>query len=219
MCGICGVYSKDGIDRNDVKKMVKILEHRGPDGNGIYSSSNVCLGHTRLAILDLSDKGKQPMFSDNGEAVIVYNGEVYNYIELRSELEKLGHKFHSGTDTEVVLKAYLEWGKECVNKFNGMWAFAIWDERTKELWLSRDQFGIKPLYYTEVEGRLYFASEIKALLPFRKAVPDKKRCYQFFTGRVGENEKETMFEGIYKTPFNYSPAKLPNYPYLLNLPY
>jgi asparagine synthase (glutamine-hydrolysing) len=214
MCGICGVYSKDGIDRNDVKKMVKILEHRGPDGNGIYSSSNVCLGHTRLAILDLSDKGKQPMFSDDGEAVIVYNGEVYNYIELRKELEDLRYKFHSGTDTEVILKAYLAWGKQCVEKFNGMWAFAIWDERTKELWLARDQFGIKPLYYTEVEGRTYFASEIKALLPFRKAVPDKKRCYQFFMGRVGENEKETMFDGIYKTPFSYIPTKLPNYPHL-----
>jgi asparagine synthase (glutamine-hydrolysing) len=207
MCGICGVYSKNSADSDEVKKMVKTLGHRGPDGHGIYTSKNICLGHTRLAILDLSNKGKQPMISDNGEAVIVYNGEVYNYIELRKELEDLGYKFHSGSDTEVILKAYLAWGKQCVDKFNGMWAFAIWDERTKELWLSRDQFGIKPLYYTEVEGKMYFASEIKALLPFKKAIPNKKRCYLFFTGREGENDIETMFEGIYKTPFSYIPLK------------
>lgn len=207
MCGICGVYSKDGVDSNDTKKMVKILAHRGPDGHGIYTTKNISLGHTRLAIIDLSNKGKQPMISDNGEAVISYNGEVYNYLELRVELEKLGYKFHSDTDTEVVLNSYLAWGKQCIEKFNGMWAFAIWDERTNELWMSRDQFGIKPLYHTEVEGKIYFASEIKALLPFKKATPNKKRCYLFFTGREGENDIETMFEGVYKVPFSYTPQK------------
>jgi len=210
MCGICGIYSKDGVDSDDVKKMIKTLLHRGPDGNGIYTSKNICLGHTRLAILDLSEKGKQPMISRNGEAVIAYNGEIFNYVELRKELEQNGYTFYSETDTEVILNAYLEWGKQCVDRFNGMWAFALWDERTKELWLSRDQYGIKPLYYTEIEGRLYFSSEIKSLLLFKKAVPNKKRCYLFFTGREGENDTETMFDGIYKVPFSYTPMKLAN---------
>ena len=114
MCGICGVYSKDGVDSNDTKKMVKILAHRGPDGHGIYTTKNISLGHTRLAIIDLSNKGKQPMISDNGEAVISYNGEVYNYLELRVELEKLGYKFHSDTDTKVVLNSYMAWGKKSI---------------------------------------------------------------------------------------------------------
>lgn len=208
MCGICGVFSKESVDSNDVKRMVKLLSHRGPDGYGIFTAKNVCLGHTRLAIIDLSNKGKQPMVSRNGEVVIVYNGEIFNYLEIRKELEAKGYKFDSGTDTEVVLNSYIEWGKECTNHFNGMWAFALYDERINHLWLSRDPFGIKPLYYTESEGKFYFASEIKALLPFKKAIANNRKLYLFFTGREGENEKETMFEGICKIPFSYTPKRI-----------
>ncbi len=140
------------------------LTHRGPDGEGAHISGNVGLVHRRLAIIDLSSDALQPMTNEDGSLWLVFNGEIYNFIEIREELLQKGHRFHSHSDSEVILHAYEEWGAGCLTHFNGMWAFAIWDEKKQELFCSRDRFGIKPFYYTEVNGSFLFASEIKALL-------------------------------------------------------
>ncbi len=134
MCGISGILSFDGeYNRKDILKMNKILSHRGPDDEGTYFDVFIGLGHRRLSIIDLSKAGHQPMSDDSERYWIVLNGEVYNYLEIREELIKKGHKFHSNSDTEVILKSYIEWGVECLQRFNGMWAFAIWDKEKKEL--------------------------------------------------------------------------------------
>src|SRR5256714_14941656 len=142
--------------------MAAELDHRGPDGDGSYASEGVALGFRRLAIIDLSDAGLQPFASDDGALQIVHNGEVYNYRELRRELEAKGHRFRSATDTEVILAAYRAWGDRCVERFNGMWAFALWDGQRRRLFCSRDRFGVKPFYFRWDGARLAFASEPKA---------------------------------------------------------
>ena len=162
MCGIAGFNFKDPAT---IEAMADAMQHRGPDDRGTYIDENVSLGHTRLSILDLSLKGHQPMFS--GNLAIVYNGEIYNFQEIRVELETLGYKFTSGTDTEVILAAYHKWGQSCVEKFNGMWAFCIYDKDKKNLFLSRDRFGVKPLYYYFDGSRFIFASELKAIKKHR----------------------------------------------------
>jgi asparagine synthase (glutamine-hydrolysing) len=144
--------------------MNHILIHRGPDGDGVWVENHIGLGHRRLSILDLSNHGHQPMMCESKRYIISYNGEVYNFRELRIELESLGHEFYSNTDTEVVLKAFAEWGQSSILKFNGMFAFAIWDRQEEKLYLARDRYGIKPLYYAKVNQQLIFASEIKAIL-------------------------------------------------------
>ena len=166
MCGIAGQYCLDGKapDTTLLAEMSKRLTHRGPDGEGTHIRGNAGLVHRRLAIIDLSDEGLQPMTSEDGTLWIVFNGEIYNYLELREELIAKGHRFHSHSDTEVILHAYEEWGADCLPRFNGMWAFAILDEKKGELFCARDRFGIKPFYYTVVDGSFLFASEIKALL-------------------------------------------------------
>jgi asparagine synthase (glutamine-hydrolysing) len=144
--------------------MTRLLAHRGPDGEGFYEGKELGLGHRRLAILDLTENGKQPMSYAEGRFWIVFNGEIYNFIELRDELEQHGHRFRSETDTEVILAAYAEWGEQSLLRFNGMWAFAIWDSAERSLFLARDRFGVKPLYYTFDGERFAFASEMKAFL-------------------------------------------------------
>lgn len=168
MCGIAGVFAADGtpIDKQVVASMMTALAHRGPDGQGVVVDGAVGLGHRRLAILDLTDAGRQPMETPDGSLVITYSGEAYNHVELRSELEALGHQFRSRTDTEVVLHAYQEWGPEAVERLNGMFAFAIWDRRNREMFLARDRYGIKPLYTTWVGETFLFSSEIKAFMPY-----------------------------------------------------
>ena len=165
MCGITGIFDPRGVtDRGELVRFTDTLSHRGPDGGEVDLDGSVGLGHRRLAILDLTDAGKNPMeyTSPGGNLYrITFNGEIYNFIELRRELEGRGHRFRSGTDTEVVLAAYAEWGKSCLGKFNGMWAFGLWDSGRRELFLARDRFGVKPLYYHR-NGRLSFASELKA---------------------------------------------------------
>ncbi len=163
MCGINGFnWDDDGL----VNCMNEVINYRGPDDRGIYTDDLVSFGHVRLAIIDLSEKGKQPMEYEhnNKKILIVYNGEVYNFLEIRKELEEKGYEFKSDTDTEVILASYLEWGFECVNKFNGMWAFCIYDPYKQVLFLSRDRFGKKPLYYYFDGDRFIFSSEIKGIL-------------------------------------------------------
>ena len=164
MCGICGTAGY--VDRESLERMTDALVHRGPDDGGVYVDDRgaIGLGNRRLAILDLSAKGHMPMTSALSGATITYNGEVYNYRELRRELVARGHTFESDTDTEVVLRGYEEWGRGVLTRLNGIFALAIWDPRTAELTLARDRFGVKPLYYTTDGGALTFASEVKSLI-------------------------------------------------------
>jgi asparagine synthase (glutamine-hydrolysing) len=164
MCGIAGIYYKTDPEPDREKTVLNLLKpinYRGPDNTGIVTSNKICLGHLRLSIIDLSSEANQPMFSfsKNG-LIIVFNGEIYNYIELRNRLSPK-YNFRTSSDTEVILNAYLEWGENCVNEFNGMWAFAIYDSSRNKLFCSRDRFGIKPFYYYHDKNRFVFASEIK----------------------------------------------------------
>lgn len=166
MCGICGVLQFDGRPPSvdTLSAMTESLRHRGPDAGGLHVDGPVGLGHRRLAIIDLSPTGGQPMTNEDGSLWLTYNGEIYNFQEVRQELEGRGHVFRSACDTEVILHAYESWGTECLERFNGMFAFALWDARRRRLWLVRDRLGIKPLFYLHRSDRLIFASEIKAIL-------------------------------------------------------
>ena len=166
MCGICGIvgrHAQQPAARDMLRGMVDALRHRGPDGEGFHFDESVALGHARLSIIDV-ECGGQPMSTDDGNLTIVLNGEVYNYVELRRALEDKGHRFRTRSDTEVVLHSYQEYGEQCLNSFNGMFAFAIWDRQRKTLFAARDRLGVKPFYYFEKDGGLVFASETKALL-------------------------------------------------------
>ncbi|MBN2231194.1 MAG: asparagine synthase (glutamine-hydrolyzing) [Deltaproteobacteria bacterium] len=166
MCGICGIFNLDGepVPHRFIKSMTDALAHRGPDDEGQYIDVNLALGHRRLAIIDTSPAGHQPMLSADGNVVLVYNGEIYNYRELRTELEKTGYCFSSRTDTEVLLAGFQVWGLAVVKRLNGMFAAAIWDARERCLHLIRDRYGVKPLYWTRIGKTLIFGSEIKAIL-------------------------------------------------------
>jgi asparagine synthase (glutamine-hydrolysing) len=185
MCGIVGIFSfnKAQVDSETIRAMTDSIIHRGPDGEGVYLDRYVGLGHRRLSIIDLSDDGKQPMTSNDGKLSLSYNGEIYNYREIRKELKELGYSFNSKSDTEVVLYAWAEWGERCVSKFNGMFAFALWDNLSEQLFLVRDRYGIKPLYYAKWDNTLIFGSEIKAILEHPKAQRkiDKKALVEYFT--------------------------------------
>lgn len=171
MCGITGILDYNGgVDPEELDRFTDALAHRGPDGRGTHIDGPIGLGHRRLAILDLSDAGKCPMpfgGQDGRRYWITFNGEVYNFLEIRADLQKLGHRFRSDTDTEVVAAAYAEWGEDCLLRFNGMWALAIWDAHEQRLFLARDRFGVKPLYYS-AGSRFLFASEIKAFTRLRR---------------------------------------------------
>lgn len=168
MCGITGILDFKGpVARACLDKFTDSLAHRGPDGRGVYIEGNLGLGHRRLAVLDRSDAGACPMklVAKGGRTLfITFNGEVYNFIEIRRELQALGHDFHTHTDTEVVLAAYAAWGPNCLLRFNGMFAFAIWDSLEQTLFLARDRFGVKPLYFAVQDARFAFASELKAFV-------------------------------------------------------
>ncbi|MDJ0927439.1 MAG: asparagine synthase (glutamine-hydrolyzing) [Gammaproteobacteria bacterium] len=170
MCGIVACLSFDrtaSVDVETVRRMTDTLVHRGPDDQGVWTDGPVGLGHRRLSIQDLSAAGRGPMQSADGQLVISFNGEIYNFLELRSELEKLGHWFRTGTDTEVALYAYREWGTEALQRFNGMFAFALWDKRRRRLFVARDRFGVKPLVYYQDNERFLCGSELKAILADR----------------------------------------------------
>lgn len=199
MCGICGIFNLNGEPVSPVilRKMTDAIAHRGPDGEGFYIDSFVGLGHRRLAIIDLSPLGHQPMMSANGECSISYNGEIYNFQELRLELEAKGYAFRSRTDTEVVLNAYMEWGPECLRRFNGMFTFSIWDKRKQELFLARDRYGIKPLYYYMKSNVFLFASEQKALIthPAFCSELDFEALVEYFTFQNIFTDK-TFLKGV-----------------------
>jgi asparagine synthase (glutamine-hydrolysing) len=171
MCGFVGLRSEREFQtyRGFLSEATSTLTHRGPDDSGLFFDERfaVGLGHRRLSVIDLSKIGRQPMSSDDGSVHIVYNGEVYNFGDIRKTLEGHGHKFRSNTDTEVILNAYIHWGIECLQRFTGMFALAIWDSRKRTLYLARDRLGIKPLYYYFKNGTLLFASELKAIMSFR----------------------------------------------------
>lgn len=199
MCGIAGIYSESGgISKESLEIMSKRLEHRGPDGCGIKIFDKCGLVHRRLSIIDLSENASQPMCNEDETLWLVFNGEIYNYPELRAILIERGHTFRSETDSEVIIHSYEEWGPDCTKKFNGMWAFAIYDTKTGKLFCSRDRFGVKPFYYTYSDGDFFFASEIKALV----ALPDigKKPCdeklNEYLLGGTLDTDEKTMFDGI-----------------------
>lgn len=186
MCGIAGILRIDGgaADADVVVRMTDAVAHRGPDGRGLFVDGPVGLGHRRLSIIDLSAAGAQPMANEDGSIQLTYNGEIYNFAGLRSELEALGHRFRSRTDSEVIVHAYEEWGTSCLSRFNGMFAFALWDARAGRLWLVRDRLGVKPLFYAITRDGLRFGSEVKAVTA-DPAVPrrldyDALGCYLAF---------------------------------------
>jgi asparagine synthase (glutamine-hydrolysing) len=210
MCGIAGLISTN--PEASIHKMLASIEHRGRDDEGVWTSApidvegrHVCLGHRRLAIIDPSPAGHQPMTSADGRFVLTFNGEIYNYRELRRELQSLGHSFRTDTDTEVLLAAFAQWGEKCLSRLNGMFAFAIWDEHERQLTLVRDRLGIKPLYYTRIEAKngasnsFIFASEIKAILATNLALRemDREALNQYLTF-LWTPDPFTLFRGIRK---------------------
>ena len=201
MCGIASIINLNGkpVITEEINLMMQKMKHRGPDDEGVYIKGYVGLGFVRLSIIDLSKAGHQPMFSNDGRYVIIYNGEVYNYLEIRNEL-KHKYKFKSNTDTEVVLAAYQVWGEECLGKLNGMFAFIIYDTIKKQFFGARDRFGIKPLYYYLDTNRIIFASEIKSILPLIKPEVNNKSVYNYLVYNRTDITEETFFSNIKKVP-------------------
>ena len=218
MCGIAGALSSRGVAPATLRAMGDSIAHRGPDGEGFLMHSpggqlrmtrspeepagapaTVGFAHRRLAIIDLSPDNDQPLLDSSGELALLYNGEIYNYVELRSELEALGHEFRTDGDTEALLAAYREWGENCLERLVGMWAFALLDTRRDSLFLARDRFGIKPLYYWAGQNELYFASEIKALLtvPAVPREPDEAVLRRFLLSGAVDDSDATFFSGIH----------------------
>jgi asparagine synthase (glutamine-hydrolysing) len=192
MCGIAGFAGPS--DTPLLKAMISTLAHRGPDDEDYFIGDSVSLAYRRLAIIDVAH-GDQPIFNEDNTKVVVYNGEIYNFRELRSQLEAK-HQFRTNTDTEVIVHLYEEYGEDAIPMLNGMFAFALYDSQADKLILARDRFGIKPLYYFVEEGCLYFASEIKALLKCKRAEPNDRYIYQYLVYRVHDHDEHTFFEGI-----------------------
>lgn len=199
MCGIVGIANLDGkpVSRSSLQAMADAVEHRGPDGSGYFVDNNIGLGHRRLSIIDISALGSQPMQTADGNFVLSYNGEIYNFRELRLELQALGHAFKSQADSEVVLEAWRAWGPKCVERFNGMFAFAIWDKVRNSLFLARDRYGIKPVYWIRSGDQFLFGSEQKAVLAnsgIRRSL-DKSALVEYFTFQNIFTDR-TLLDGI-----------------------
>lgn len=199
MCGICGIFNLDGepVPHRLIKSMTDAIAHRGPDGEGHYIDVNIALGHRRLAVLDPTPAGHQPMADKEGHVTLVYNGEIYNFLELKSELEALGYSFRSKSDTEVLLYGYKAWGLNVIQKLNGMFAFGLWDAKTRTLYLVRDRYGIKPLYWIKIGKTLIFASEIKAILTHPLVSPqvNENALNEYFSFQ-NVFRYHTLFKGI-----------------------
>lgn len=205
MCGIAGIVSYDS--ERFIGPMLESIEHRGRDDQGVWCSERAvdgptaCLGHRRLSIIDTSPGGHEPMFSANGRFALTFNGEIYNFRDLREQLKNKGHQFHTESDAEVLLASFVEWGDACVDRLNGMFAFAIWDRQEQSLTLARDHVGIKPLYYANINGAFIFASEIKAILATGLVKPalDPEALHQFLTF-LWAPDPNTLFDGIKTVP-------------------
>jgi asparagine synthase (glutamine-hydrolysing) len=211
MCGIAGIvnFSGNGIEKKQIDTLTDAVAHRGPDGRGTWfnSTGNLALGHRRLSILDTSEKGHQPMTFDNERYWISLNGEIYNFLEIRTELEQKGCTFYTETDTEVILAAYKTWGIEMLNRFNGMWAFAIYDTIEKSLLLSRDRFGVKPLYYYLDKDNLFFSSEVQAIhkiLPSSHQLNSEVIKHIAKGGFRNHGTIETYLQDVYALPAGYN---------------
>ncbi|WP_312304235.1 asparagine synthase (glutamine-hydrolyzing) [Chryseobacterium sp.] len=205
MCGIAGIIYKDGtsVTKEILIKMTDKMLHRGPDAEGFYIKENLGFGHRRLAIIDPSNSANQPFLLNN--KVLTFNGAIYNYIELRTELEKEGYSFSSNSDTEVLIASYDFWGEKCVERFNGMWAFAIFDAEKNKIFCSRDRFGVKPFYYYTDEKKMIFASEIKPILEIESITEvNIQVMVQFIAVNLTEQTHETFFKDIYKLPGSHN---------------
>src|SRR5918995_2637744 len=208
MCGIAGIFDPRarGVSEEELGRMSAAIRHRGPDDEGRHAGDRIGLANVRLAIRDTTDAGHQPMATSDGRYVLVYNGEIYNFRELERELARCGQQISSRCDTEVVLKAFQEWGPACLDRFDGMFAFAVWDERDQRLFLARDRFGVKPLYYAHCDGRLLFASEIKALLAAGlTAAVSYPALGEYFTFQNIYGDS-TLFEGVRMLPAGHTLA-------------
>ena len=206
MCGIAG-FVYEGIEavaaQTAVRRMIQVQRHRGPDGEGFYDGKGVSLGHCRLSVIDLTESGHQPMADQERRYWITYNGEIYNYLELGAELRDLGFRFHGRSDTEVLLAAFCQWGEKCLERLRGMFAFAIWDERTRSLFAARDRLGIKPFHYwVDGDRRFAFSSELKALLEFPSQLKaDPQLATDFLAWNLLDHEAEdTMVDSIKRLP-------------------
>jgi asparagine synthase (glutamine-hydrolysing) len=222
MCGIAGIVAPKGFDPSVLMAMTQIIQYRGPDGYGFAfinrgdpaggeiihnedrrpasTSPMIGLGNRRLAILDTSTAGDQPMQIDDRRFCITFNGEIYNYREVRKELEHAGHRFRTGTDTEVILRSYQQWGPECLQRFNGMWAFALWDNVKQRLFCARDRFGVKPFYYSFHDGNFFFGSEIKQILQ-AASMPRRahsQTVFAFLEWGLADHSTDTFFEGVHQ---------------------
>ncbi|MGD0785079.1 MAG: asparagine synthase (glutamine-hydrolyzing) [Sedimentisphaerales bacterium] len=202
---MCGINGFSWADQKLINAMNQATCNRGPDDEGVFTDENVSLGHRRLSIIDLSPAGHQPMCNEDETFWIVYNGEVYNFQEIRWQLEKLGHKFKSRTDTEVIVHAYEQWGVKSFDMFNGMWAFCIYDKKKQEMLLCRDRFGIKPLYYCRQDDKIIFSSMISGILAHNiQTSPNVKAIMNFLAYNLEHCDKETFFNNIYSLePGNY----------------
>jgi len=202
MCGICGILNFNGkpAEESRVRKMMGEIKHRGPDDDGVFIKENLGLGFVRLSILDLSVSGHQPMIDSGGRFVLVYNGEIYNYIEIRDELKSKGYKFLSNCDSEVLLYSYIEWGRGCLDKFNGMFAFVIYDLQKGKLFAARDRYGVKPFYYYQDSGSFIFGSEICAVNSVldKKPVQNDSVIFDYIVFNRTDQTEDTFFENIKK---------------------
>lgn len=207
MCGIVGFINKSSkkVESHSILKMMAAIKHRGPDDDGIYLDGNIGLGFVRLSILDTSLDGHQPMISTDGNLVLLFNGEIFNFIELKKNLES-SYKFKSNSDTEVILAAYLKWGRDCVEHFIGMWAFAIYDKIRREIFISRDRFGIKPIYYYEDKEKILFASDFPAINTVLKSPPspDNRVIFDFLVHNRTDYSECTFFTGIKRIPAGHN---------------
>ena len=202
MCGISGIIHQNGssVPEASILAMNEQILHRGPDDGGVHREGCFAFGHRRLAIVDISADGHQPMVYQD-KYVLIYNGEIYNFEEIKAELIQQGYTFISKTDTEVVLAAYDAWGMSCVEHFNGMWAFALYDRQQQKIFCSRDRFGVKPFYYAMIDGKFLFGSEIKQLLPFfKRRVVNTSLVIDYIVTHMVEHTSETFFNDIYKLP-------------------
>lgn len=201
---MCGIVGYSWPDRKAIKEAIGRIKHRGPDDDGLLVDRFVSLGQVRLSILDTSSAGHQPFFDKQTGRYLIFNGEIYNFKELKAELEPLGYKFVSGSDTEMILKAYDAWGPACVKRFNGMWAFCLYDPKKKDLFLSRDRFGKKPLYYTFSKGKFAFSSEIKGVLATVERSIDEKMVSDYLYFDFLDHTDRTFFKGVRKIPAAHS---------------